>query len=94
MGHVPHHLLERLISFIYNMDYDEAPVESANKSTLQLHAQMFALADQYDIPELFSRAKGNYWERYIKAWDSLEFQSSSNRHQLHSSSCDKPLALP
>lgn len=73
MGHVPHHLLERLISFFYNMDYNKAPAESANESTLQLHAHMFALADQYDIPELFSRAKGKYWERCIKAWDSLEF---------------------
>ncbi|KAF3031312.1 hypothetical protein E8E12_001487 [Didymella heteroderae] len=73
MGHVPYHLLERLISFFYNMDYDEASAESANESTLQLHAQMYAFVDQYDIPELLSRAKGKYCERCIKAWDSLEF---------------------
>jgi hypothetical protein len=55
------------------MDYDEASAESANGSTLQLHAQMFALADKYDIPELLSRAKGKYWKRCIEAWDSFEF---------------------
>lgn len=67
MGHVPYHLLERLINFFYNMDYDKSSAESANGSTLQLHAQMFALADEYDIPELLSRAKGKYWKRCIEA---------------------------
>ncbi|KAF3031711.1 hypothetical protein E8E12_002363 [Didymella heteroderae] len=73
MGHVPYRLLERLISFFYNMEYDEAPADSSSESTLQLHAQMFALADEYDIPELLLRAERKYWERCIKAWDSLEF---------------------
>lgn len=73
MGHVPYHLLERLISFFYSMDYDDGLAESSNESIFQLHARMFASADAYDIPGLLSRENGKYRERCIKAWDSLEF---------------------
>lgn len=76
MGHVLYEQLEKMISFFYDMDYDEAFTEGAVEGPLQLHAQMFALADAYDIADLLLKAKAKYAERCAKAWNPLEFLSS------------------
>jgi hypothetical protein len=46
MDHVSHVHLRKLVGFFYSNDYDEDLPEEADISVLQLHAQMFLLADQ------------------------------------------------
>lgn len=48
-------LVEKLVSFFYTADYNDSLDSSdANLSVLQLHARMFALAEQYCIDDLRS----------------------------------------
>ena len=76
MGHVPRGQVERLVAFFYHTDYEKASTEGTSESPFQLHARMFALADQYDIPELLLRAAERYRETCVNSWDSLDFLSS------------------
>ncbi|OAL42720.1 hypothetical protein IQ07DRAFT_525665, partial [Pyrenochaeta sp. DS3sAY3a] len=68
--------LENLVEFFYSMDHDEVMPEGTNVSPLQLHAQMFALADRYDISELLSVAAKKYCERCTNSWEPIEFLDS------------------
>ncbi|KAL5394092.1 hypothetical protein PMIN02_005289 [Paraphaeosphaeria minitans] len=76
LGHVPYEHLARMVEFFYHMDYSEKLPEGTQESTLGLHAQMFALADQYEIPALLSMSEAKYSERCVKAWEPLDFLSS------------------
>jgi hypothetical protein len=76
MDHVPHVHLTKMIEFFYNTDYNENLSEAADMSVLQLHAQMFLLADQYDIPALLSIAMRKFQARCIRSWNTLEFLHS------------------
>jgi hypothetical protein len=73
---VPFLLLDRLVQFFYNMDYDEVLPLYADVTILQLHARMFALADKYEIPDLPSVAADKYSARCLTFWKPLEFLSS------------------
>jgi hypothetical protein len=57
MDHMPHVNLRKMMDFFYHADYKEDPEDTAEISVLQLHAQTFLLADQYDIPGLLSIAE-------------------------------------
>lgn len=76
MNHVSYVHLKKLIDFFYSTDYDEDLPEVANTSVLQLHAQMFLLADQYDIPGLLFIAVKKFRARCVNSWDALEFLHS------------------
>jgi hypothetical protein len=76
MNHVPYVHLKKMIDFFYSTDYDEDLPEIANTSALQLHAQMFLLADQYDIPGLLFIAAKKFRARCVNSWDALEFLQS------------------
>jgi hypothetical protein len=76
MNHVPYVHLRKMIDFFYSTDYDGDVLEVANTSVLQLHAQMFLLADQYDIPGLLSIAAKKFRARCIDSWDALELLQS------------------
>jgi hypothetical protein len=73
MNHVPFVHLKKMIDFLYSTDYDEDSLEVANTSVLQLHAQMFLLADQYDIPGLLFIAAKKFRARCVSSWDALQF---------------------
>jgi hypothetical protein len=45
MEHVWHIELSKIVAFLYDFDYDDDVPNKAEMSLLQLHAQMFALAD-------------------------------------------------
>jgi hypothetical protein len=76
MNDVPFLFLDRLVQFLYNMDYDEVMPLDADLSVLQLHARMFALADKYEISDLLSVAANKYSARCLTAWEPSEFLSS------------------
>jgi speckle-type POZ protein len=76
MGHLPHFVLKQMINFFYNMDYDDDLPDEADMSPLQLHARMFALADQYDIPGLSTIALEKYSSRCAVSWVPMEFLAS------------------
>jgi hypothetical protein len=73
---VSHVHLRKLVGFFYSNDYDEDLPEEADISVLQLHAQMFLLADQYDIPQLLLVAGEKFYARCVSSWDALEFLHS------------------
>jgi hypothetical protein len=76
MDHVPYVHLRKMVDFFYSTDYDEDLLEVANTSVLQLHAQMFLLADQYDIPGLLFIAAKKFRARCVNSWNALEFLHS------------------
>lgn len=76
MGHVPYKQLERLVSFFYKMDYNEALAEGERGTPLQIHAQMFALADEYEIADMLLKAQLKYLARCERDWDPPELLSS------------------
>jgi hypothetical protein len=76
MDHVPYVYLGKMIDFFYSTDYDEDLLEAADISVLQLHAQMFLLADQYDIPGLLFITAKKFRARCVNSWDALEFLHS------------------
>jgi hypothetical protein len=76
MGHVPHLELKRIVSFLYNANYDDDLPDGADISPLQLHAQMFSLADQYDISNLDTLAAEKYLSKCTLSWAPLEFLTS------------------
>jgi speckle-type POZ protein len=76
MGHVPHLVLKQMVNFFYNMDYGHDLPDEADISPLQLHAQMFALADQYDILGLGAIALEKYIYRCLESWLPMEFLAS------------------
>jgi hypothetical protein len=51
------------------------PVDTG-MSPLQLHARMFGLADEYDIPGLLPMAARKYLVRCVDFWEPLEFLTS------------------
>ena len=61
--------LENMVDFFYSMDYDDSIPEDTKAeppphiSPLQLHAQMFALGDRYDISGLRDVAVKKYSSR-------------------------------
>ncbi|EUC39645.1 hypothetical protein COCMIDRAFT_110964 [Bipolaris oryzae ATCC 44560] len=73
MDHVQYIELKKLVDFFYSSEYDNCLPEEADISLLQLHARMFALADQYDIPGLTHLAAGKYFSRCTTSWEPLEF---------------------
>jgi hypothetical protein len=73
---MPYVQLEKLVQFFYSLDYDETIPVEVDVSSYQLHAQMFALADLYDIPELLSVAAHKYLARCHNVWKPLELLSS------------------
>lgn len=73
IDHVHHVELEKLVDFFYSSEYDDCLPEEADVSLLQLHARMFALADQYDIPGLSHLAVEKYFSRCTTSWEPLEF---------------------
>ena len=73
MDHVHHIELKKLVDFFYSSEYDDCLPEEADISLLQLHARMFALADQYDIPGLSHLAAEKYFSRCTASWEPLEF---------------------
>jgi len=48
-----------MLCFLYTADYEVDP-EHEPSATLSIHAQMFTLADKYDLPALMSLAKQKY----------------------------------
>lgn len=48
-----------MLYFLYTADYEVDP-EHEPSATLSIHAQMFTLADKYDVPALMSLAKQKY----------------------------------
>ncbi|EUC39844.1 hypothetical protein COCMIDRAFT_41722 [Bipolaris oryzae ATCC 44560] len=72
MDHVHHVELKKLVDFLYSSEYDDSLLEEADISLLQLHARMFALADQYDIPGLIHLAAEKYYSRCTTSWEPLE----------------------
>ncbi|CAG5181638.1 uncharacterized protein ALTATR162_LOCUS9784 [Alternaria atra] len=76
MGHVPHLKLKRIVSFLYNANYNDDLPDRADISPLQLHAQMFSLADQYDISNLDTLAAEKYLSKCTLSWAPLEFLTS------------------
>lgn len=72
MDYVPYIELKKLVNFFYSSEYDDCLPEDANVSLLQLHARMFSLADQYDIPSLSNLAAEKYSSRCIASWTPLE----------------------
>lgn len=72
MGHVRYIELKKLVDFFYSSEYDDCLPEDADISLLQLHARMFALADQYDIPGLSNLAAEKYSSRCTASWTPLE----------------------
>lgn len=71
----------RLIDFFYTMDYQEDPYdveqpEEPRTSSLQLHAQMFALGDRYDIPSLRTLAVHRYEKVCSQERNTLDFLES------------------
>jgi hypothetical protein len=80
MDHVPHMHLRKMIDFFYSTDYDDDLSETANTSVVQLHAQMFLLADQYDIPGLLFIAAKKFRARCVDSWDALH--SMRNLYKL------------
>ncbi|PSN58851.1 hypothetical protein BS50DRAFT_538210 [Corynespora cassiicola Philippines] len=76
MEHMSHIELERMVAFFYEADYVEDLPDGAEVSPLQLHVRMFALADQYDIPDLGMIAAKKYSSRCTKPWIPMEFLES------------------
>lgn len=65
-----------MVAFLYNFDYDNDMPDEPDMSLLQLHARMFALADQYDIPSLGTLALRKYSSRCTVSWNPIEFLGS------------------
>ena len=72
MGHVRYIELKKLVDFFYRSEYDDCLPEDADVSLLQLHAKMFALGDQYNIPSLSNLAAEKYSARCTASWTPLE----------------------
>lgn len=49
IGHLSHIMVKKMVHFFYNVDYHDELPEGVDISPLQLHARMFALADQYEL---------------------------------------------
>lgn len=74
MSHVSHVELGKLVTFFYQMDYSDDIPDGTELSSLQLHVRIFALADQYDIPNLATVAAKKYTSECNGSWiptDSL-----------------------
>jgi hypothetical protein len=69
-------LLEKLVQFFYSLDYSDVAPDDSGLSPLQLHAKMFGLADEYDIPRLLGVAASKYSARCVGSWEPLEFLTS------------------
>jgi hypothetical protein len=76
LGHQPYMLLEKLVQFFYTLDYSDVVPVNTEMSPLQLHAKMFGLADEYDIPGLLGVAASKYSARCLDSWEPLEFLTS------------------
>jgi hypothetical protein len=76
LGHQPYMLLEKLVQFFYSLDYSDVVPVDTGISPLQLHAKMFGLADEYDIPGLLHVAASKYSARCVDSWEPLEFLTS------------------
>lgn len=87
MDHVRNIELSRLVVFLYNFDYDNDLPDELGISLLQLHARMFALADQYDIPDLGTVALRKYYSRCKVSWDPVEFLLSIHEVYETTPSC-------
>ena len=72
MEHVRHIELSKMVAFLYDFDYDDDVPDEADMSLLQLHARMFALADQYDVPSLGALSLRKY-SRCTVSWNPIEF---------------------
>jgi speckle-type POZ protein len=73
MEHVWHIELSKMVAFLYDFDYDDDVPDEADISLLQLHARMFALADQYDVPSLGALSLRKYSSRCTVSWNSIKF---------------------
>jgi hypothetical protein len=69
-------LLKKLVQFFYSLNYSGMVPEDTGMSPLQLHAKMFGLADEYDIPGLLRVAASKYSARCVDSWEPLEFLTS------------------
>ena len=76
MGHLAHYELERLVNFFYHGEYSHDLEENVDISLLQLHARMFSLADQYEIPHLGALAAHSFASRCTQSWLADEFLAS------------------
>ncbi|PVH98932.1 hypothetical protein DM02DRAFT_530236, partial [Periconia macrospinosa] len=65
-----------LVTFFYRMDYNDDLPDGTNLSPLQLHVRMFALADQYDIPDLATVAAEKYSSECSASWVPADFLAS------------------
>lgn len=79
-------VVRKMLDYLYTGDYsdpcDESPTNESPKtpvlsvSPLQLHAQLFALGDQYIIPELCDVAAEKYLSRIVNQFEPLEYFDS------------------
>lgn len=74
-------IVEKMLEFLYTGDYVENSNEPENESTLpisalELHAQLFALADKYNIRQLCDLAAERYISRLKSSSDPLEYLES------------------
>lgn len=76
LNDVPFLLLDKLVQFLYNMDYEDVLPADTDDSLLKLHAKMFALADRFDIPDLLLVAASKYSVRCLTSWEPIEFLAS------------------
>jgi hypothetical protein len=73
-------LVQALLKFSYLSTYEipspDDPDSEDSLSPFQFHAEMYQLADKYDITDLASLAKKNYNALLTQSWDASSFLDS------------------
>jgi len=66
-------VVDAMLRFMYHFNYDEGSFLQARSSPMVFHAEVYGIADKYDIPFLATYAKEKFKEAISTGWDKEDF---------------------
>jgi len=72
-------IVEKMIDYLYKLDYTDSPFDSGGKPTLLINAEVYAIAEKYNIRSLKALAKGKFKAKVGRAGMRRGFPWRSRR---------------
>lgn len=65
--------VEKMIGYLYKLDYSNSPLDCGGQPTLLIDAQVYTIADKYNIHSLKDLALKKFGEMVAKGWENDGF---------------------
>jgi len=84
-------IVEKMIDYLYKLDYTDSPFDSGGKPTLLINAEVYAIAEKYNIRSLKALAKGKFKAKVEKGWNEEGFSLAIK--EVYTSTPDSDMEL-